>query len=184
MTKINHERPSLRYLDNIRRELKHMATGATTCDFLPSNYQEKVDAVLLAQENRPQMPSLTKNESNLALTLLEKLNAYIEASSAVIESLITRKKGRSETAKEQLDHAEKELLVACRKFCITLIITSNNGRDNLQDWYRYLKAAFDENNDAGSGSSWETLNWAMEEASKPLIAAAEEALRRVNDEGL
>lgn len=182
MTKLNYQRPELRYYDNIRREMRTQCVGATPGDYPLSNYAEPRDALDGSQSSKPRMPVLTAKEERLALNLLDALQVHGEADAAFIQTLRPKKmrKGNSKNVRARMEKAESQLLEACREYCLELMISGINGRTNLGDFLRYLRATFAEHDDCGAGSSWEVLNWAIGKASEPLLEAAN---RLINQDG-
>lgn len=170
MTKLNHDRPIFRYLDNLRRELRKAPVGA-----VPAGYGG-VPITLITGTGKPRktpMPRLNEVESEIAYAMVEALSAYIESDLAVFATMPTLKdKGKGNTAKAiaARNITEKALVHSCVRFLLQgLQSKQQHRRDHVLKWYGWLGKAFEEIDEAGPCSAWDTLNnFAMKAASEQL----------------
>lgn len=183
MTKLNYDRPILRYLDNLRRELRTAPAGA-----VPGDYGG-VPITVITGSGMPRkapMPRLNDVESGIAYTMVEALGAYIESDLAVFETMPTFKgKGKGNTAKAiaARNVTEKALVYACVRFLLQGLQSKQQGRDQVLKWYAWLGKAFEEIGEAGPCSAWDTLNnFAMKAASEQLEEIMEKVLAEQPDE--
>lgn len=179
MTKLNHQRPELIYLDNIRRELKHMAAGATN-SHIPPDYFQQIDAFLAANpkagtQSRPH--DLNPKEEKLATDMLVCLEKYIDAQSSALNGFFTNGNKRNRKI-EAARLARTALCVACLHFWGELMISAQHGRKNLFNWWEYIEREFRKHEMVGHGSAWETLNSAVEESTRSFFEVIETRIRK------
>lgn len=104
MSKINHSRPHLRFIDNLRRELAREASEIS----LPSDHAQ-------GQKNRGTsnavsgMPRLGPSAAKIAISLLDLLEQYYDNQSQLIKT-ISPKAAKSERKKSTILRAEKDAL--------------------------------------------------------------------------
>lgn len=177
MTKLNHDRPIFRYLDNLRREMRNAPAGA-----VPDDYGG-VPITVITGTGKPRkapMPRLTDVEADIAFGMVEALSAYIDADLKVIQTFPTLKskaKGNTAKAVTARNVAEKALVKACTMFLIQSLQSKQQGREQVINWYAWLGNAFEEQGDTGPCSAWETLNnWAMKSASEQFEKLIDQAL--------
>jgi hypothetical protein len=157
MTKLNHNRPYLRFIDNLRRELKHMETGS-----LPAGYGATPKSAAAHATGQTREIALCKAEAGLALDLLNALDAYVEASSDVVSTLSPGAKRRFGAAKKIQCEAEEKLLAVATKTLAQMFLSKSSGDSNFLDWYSQLETRFD---GEGGEMAWDILNnFAMKHA--------------------
>lgn len=178
MTKLNHDRPIFRYLDNVRREMRNAPAGT-----VPDDYGD-VPITLVTGSGQPrnrQMPLLNEVESEIAFGMIEALSVYVDAELAVIATLPTRqRKGRGNKSKAiaARNIAEKKLVRSCARFLLQGMQSKQLGREQIMTWYGWLHGTFVELGATGACSAWETLNdWAMKSASEQVDELIEQAFR-------
>jgi len=176
MTKLNHDRPIFRYLDNLRREMRNAPAGA-----VPDDYGG-VPITVVKGSGKPRkkpMPRLNDIEAEIAFGLIEPLAAYVNADLAVINTMPTlTSKGKGNTAKAVAARnlAEKALVRACARFLVQGLQSKQQGREQITSWYGWLHGAFEEQGETGACSAWETLHWAMTSASEQVEEIIDKAL--------
>jgi hypothetical protein len=157
MTKLNHNRPYLRFIDNLRRELKYMEAGS-----LPVGYGATPKSAAVNATGQKREITLCKAEAGLALDLLDALDAYIEASSEVVSALSPGLKRGFGAAKKIQGEAEEKLLAIATKALAQMFLSKSGGDGNFLDWYSQLETRFD---DEGGEMAWDILNnFAMKHA--------------------
>lgn len=182
MTKLNHDRPIFRYLDNLRREMRNAPAGA-----VPDDYGG-VPITVITGSGKPRkkpMPRLNEVEAEIAFGLIEPLAAYVDADLAVFKTMPTlTDKGKGNTAKAVAARnvAEKSLVRACTRFLVQGLQSKQQGREQIMNWYGWLHTAFAEQGETGACSAWETLEWAMKSASEQVEAIIDKALSPSADE--
>lgn len=153
MTRLNHSRPYLRYIDNLRRELNLSARRTDTLSFGSSE---------------------RKSERINTKYLLQLLDALVAYSSAQLETLSLLARGRTSkrntfsiaTAKQK--QAEELLLNAATKVASIMVIEQMHGRIQMQKAYSDLAEKIRNEEE----SAWELLNnFAMSTALERVSSA-------------
>lgn len=131
MTKLNHNRPSLRLLDNYRRELRNQAL--------------RVNAGLpMAQKlsNNP-MPSVSAPARKLIFLMFDAANSYfdlfsewLEAMSPAASKTLQRKQ---QARKRKLETAKEALIDACVALVLEAVQEAYREENGLTCWFEWLQ---------------------------------------------
>lgn len=131
MTKLNHNRPLLRYLDNIRREIAVEASKTKTLfkDIRASTPTAKDDIF-----------PLNAAESAVFVKFFSAIKGYIAVEAFLIAALVKRASKKSKLAVKQADPeaAEVQLKAAALSFCAQMFLSGLEGRMNLLNLYKTL----------------------------------------------
>jgi len=151
MTKLNHSRPLLRYIDNIRREINIDTRRSTS-------------APALCKEDEG-IFSLNSSEEVAVIIFLDSIEKYLEAESAIFEAL-----AKDITKKVKLvkrNNAEIDLKKTATIFLAHMFVAELKGRTGLTKFYKHIELEIKANNPF----LWETINdIAMKEAVDKLSA--------------
>ena len=145
MTKINHNRPSLRYLDNLRREIERENRPAPSW-FNPARV-EQFGIQLAEPESFPGYVSdfqrLPINQQEIAGCAIEAFSAYLDANLGVI-SLIMKGKAKARTAaKAAQEQTHENFVVAGAVLVGTIIDDMADKRDGFWQWFQRFHAGLD-----------------------------------------
>lgn len=142
MTKINHNRPSLRLLDNYRRELKNQSNRATST--FPARPQKP---------NENPMPEVSEPARKIILSMFDAAESYYDQFSAWLEASFpgakkaTRRK--SPEIKKKLDRAEGQLLEACVALVLEGIQEHLRKETGVVSWIDWLQKEAQRTNSSG-----------------------------------
>lgn len=138
MTKLNHSRPLLRYLDNICREI---AIEANKIDTLSEN--RRTSTPIAKNEIFP----LNAAESAVFSKFFDAIKNYLGVEFSLITALgkgtskqskLAAKKVNQEAAEVQLMAAEVQLKAAALAFSAQMFLSGLKGRMNLLNLYKTL----------------------------------------------
>ena len=131
MTKLNHTRPLLRYLDNIRREI---AIEASKTD----NLLEGTKA--LKPIAKDDIFPLNAAEAAVFSKFFSAIKSYIAVEASLIAPLLKRvsKKSKLTVKQADLEAAEVQLKAAALSFCAQMFLSGLEGRMNLLNLYETL----------------------------------------------
>lgn len=145
MTRINHNRPSLRYLDNLRREIRREDRPAPSW-FNPD--RAKQFGVQLAKpESFPEYVSdfgkLPVNQQEIAGCAIEAFGAYLDANLGVISLIMKGKSKARKAAKKAQDQAHETFIIAGAVLVGTIIEDMAAKRDGFWQWFQRFYAGLD-----------------------------------------
>lgn len=173
MAKMNHNRPSLRYLDNYRRELRR-EDRPTPSWFHP----EKIKAYGIASTKLEKFPEYLKSFSNLNPKqqsimgeVIEKYNIYLDSCISVID-LIMASNSKKTLAKRKAkqnakDDAYESLVVMGASLANEILNDLEHKQDGVLKWFCDFIDYFDEK----TQTSWRDLLDIILEESLPLCLA-------------
>lgn len=159
MTKLNHNRPFLRYLDNIRREMGIEARRTDTLSFKNASPSPTVGDVF----------PLTSSEASVAAGFLDAIENYLKVESTLIAAVKPGATKQSKAAAKlaSRDRAEGMLKGAAMALSARMLLSGLEGRMNLLNLYRRLENEIKEED----YFLWEVVNdVAMHEAMQKLSA--------------
>ena len=163
MTKINHNRPLLRFLDNYRRELKSQSNRATST--FPARPQKP---------NENPMPEVSEPASKIILSMFDAAEVYYDQFSAWLEvsfpgaKKATRRK--SPELKKKLDQAEDQLVEACVALVLEGVQEHLRKEVGVVSWIDWLQKEAQRTNSSGL---YDILEIGIKPAFERLDAAAE-----------
>ncbi|UIJ83135.1 hypothetical protein [Rhizobium leguminosarum] len=142
MTKINHDRPTLRLLDNYRRELKSQAKE-----------YKKFDNVHITSANKNRMPTVSQAAQEIILSIFDAANVYFDASSSYLKTMLPdagkslRKKKMS--LQKELEDAKSNLVNSCVKILIEAMREKLEGKKGVVAWLSWLQEEAHRTNNYG-----------------------------------
>lgn len=163
MTKINHNRPSLRLLDNYRRELKNRSYDTTST--LPARPQKP-------HENP--MPEVSEPASQCILSIFDAAEAYYDHFSAWLRASFpgatkaNRKK--SPELKKKLNQAENQLVEACAALILEGLQEHLRKEFGVVSWIEWLQKEAQRTNSSGL---YDILEIGIKPAFEKIDAAVE-----------
>jgi hypothetical protein len=148
MTKINHNRPSLKLLDNFRRELGIDARRTDTLSFGVATSSQNI--------HRSNIFPLSAEESKVTSRLFDAIEGYINIEEAIVAALNPKatKAGKTAGRLDRRKKAESELKSAGIAFCSCLVVSALQNRKNLQYLYLELKMGLTDE----APFLWEVIN--------------------------
>jgi hypothetical protein len=161
MTKLNHNRPLLRYLDNIRREMAIDARRTDTLSF--GDVQPSVSSV-----NSDIFP-LTSAESIAVSEFFSAIEHYLDVESKLITGLKAGASKQAKSAAKQVSQnaAETRVKASAVVFSAQMVLSGLENRMNLFNLYRKLEKELRED----AEFLWELVNdIAMKEAMQKITA--------------
>ncbi len=159
MTKLNHDRPVLRYLDNIRRELAIDARRTDTLSF--------GGAQSSASRSASDIFPLTSAESSAVSEFFSSIENYLDVESKLITALKSGASKQAKSAAKQVSQhtAENRLKASALVFSAKLVLSGLENRMNLLNLYKALEKELRED----AWSLWELINdIAMKEAMQKI----------------
>ncbi|MGO8212104.1 hypothetical protein ACC782_34800 [Rhizobium ruizarguesonis] len=142
MTKINHSRPTLRLLDNYRRELKSQQREYSVADDTPHH-----------AEGYGRMPRVSQTAQAKILNMFDQADAYYRSFSGYLKSISPdagsspRKKRRS--LKETLDKSRADLTDSCVQVVLEAMREKIDGKTGVIKWLEWLQSEAQRTDDHG-----------------------------------
>ncbi|MDU0359783.1 hypothetical protein RWK44_05050 [Rhizobium sp. 25PS6] len=169
MTKIDHNRPSLRLLDNYRRELKSQQREYSVHD-----------ASSRSSLGNSRMPNVTPAAQTKILQMLDQADAYYRAFSDYLKSISPKaetpiRKKRA-TLKEKLDESKVSLTDSCVQIVLEAMREKTDGKTGVLKWLEWLQSEAQRTNDYG-------LYDILEIGVKPAFAKVEEFVAKSVGDG-
>jgi hypothetical protein len=145
MVKINHSRPSLRYLDNLRRELAREDRPSPTW-FDPA----KIKARSIRLEPEESLPAyvlafadLPERQQQIADCAFEAYSEYMETSTKVISLVLGGKSKAKKTAKREHEEAREAFILQCAVLASTILEDLAAERSGFWGWFQDFFAGLD-----------------------------------------
>jgi hypothetical protein len=142
MTKINHNRPSLRLLDNYIRELKSQQREYSVPDASPRS------SVVNSG-----MPTVSAAAQAKILNMFEKADAYYSAFSNYLDSILpkaeTSDRKKRASLKEKLDESKVRLRDSCVQIVLEAMREKIEGNTGVIKWLEWLQSEAQRTNDYG-----------------------------------
>lgn len=139
MSKINHSRPHLRFIDNLRRELAREASeNSFLCNYVQGQrHRETSDTVL-------GMPQIGARAAKLAISLLDLLAPYYDNQSLLIKS-ISPEATKSERKnammlRSEKDRLEKQILEQSIELVMEAFRKQAAGDSSVAEWIDWLQS--------------------------------------------
>lgn len=142
MAKLNHNRPTLRLLDNYRRELRsqvHEYRGS-----------EAVSAKSIS-DNR--MPDVSQSAQEIIFSVFDAAGLYFEALSNLLKTLspdagksLRKKKG---SLQKEIEDAKSNLINACVELVVEAMREKLEGKKGVIDWLTWFQDEAQRTNDYG-----------------------------------
>lgn len=170
MTKINHSRPTLRLLDNYRRELKFQAR----------EYSRSEDAFEISASGKSKrMPGVSQSAQEIILSMFDAAGLYLEAFSKILKTLAldagkSLRKKRASFQKEMED-AKSDLIDVCVKLVVEALREKIEGKKGVVEWLTWFQDEAQRTNDYGL---LDILEVGIKPAFQRLDAAIEEGAFR------
>jgi hypothetical protein len=132
MAKINHDRPSLRLLDNYMREVQLQAS--TDAGSISAGSKKSTDG---------SMPRFSENARSLISLMIDAANQYLDHYSALLEA-INPESGKSvrkkrNLRKHRLELSKEGLVDACAGILFEAIEESARNEQCVANWLRWLE---------------------------------------------
>jgi hypothetical protein len=169
MVKINHNRPSLRYLDNLRRELARENRPSPTW-FHPEN----IEAHSMRFEREESFPAyvlafakLPERQQQIAGCAIDAFCEYMDASTKVISLVLGGKSKAKKFAKREQEETREALTIQCAVLASTIMDDLAAGRSGFWDWFQDFYA----NLDNPSKWAWTDFGEMLLEEGLPLYMA-------------
>ena len=166
MTKLNHRRPSLRYLDNFRREIRKAPTP------IPDWYANPAAKKLLPETDM--LPSYMQEFAKLSELqrlamgrVIEAFARFQETVLADISELFSKNKKKRQTLTRARDEAHGFLVVLGAAMFHQIIRDAANGSAALLQWYLKFVGGLDHR----TRLAWSELDYVLTEESLPLYEA-------------
>jgi len=147
MSRIDHNRPSLRYLDNLRRELSRVPLISQPAWALPQapvrpapthQPQARPAASAAAYERHIQrFDALTQEQQQVLDHMINAYGALIDARLAELEVFLEPGKRRKERRAAR-EKAERVVSNACSAFHKQCRLEAAGGKSPTREWYRKL----------------------------------------------
>lgn len=173
MTKMKHTRPSLRYIDNVRRELLRENRPAPNW-FEP----EKLKALgvrIKEQEALPQyieeFGNLPQSQQEIAGWAINAYSTYMDANLEVLELFMKGGSKARKLAKTNQEIAYENLVTASAVLAGSIIDDFAENRPGFREWYQDFFSALDRQAQSG----WEGFSEIILEEGLPLYFAQEMA---------
>lgn len=142
MTKINHNRPTLRLLDNYRRELQSQQREYSVSEDTRHD-----------MEGYGRMPSVGQTAQAMILNMFDQADAYYRSFSSYLKSISPdaspslRKKRRS--SKETLDKSRADLTDSCVEIVLEAMREKIDGKTGVIKWLEWLQREAQRTDDHG-----------------------------------
>ncbi|NCN84404.1 MAG: hypothetical protein GW808_10915 [Sphingomonadales bacterium] len=150
MSKIRHNRPYLRYLDNLRREMK-VASGPSSLQQPVLKSEKTIPQRLLRERDEKAynrhieaFDTLPENSQKALDHLFDGANTLLEARFNYIESIGTRK--RVAKRKLALEEAYEKMRLACAAYNLHCNNERRKGKPYTREWFAKLRTIM--------GSEW------------------------------
>lgn len=154
MSKINHARPSLRYLDNLRRELSRQPSTATIVT-RPTVRASGISGKLAA--HICSFNGFTDAQQQVLGRLIQTYGLYMDAVLAHIDSIMGP---GNQTRRQKLrDAARIDVVIAGTGFVLQCAVDEAAGEPGVLRWYAQLQKLLPK----GERSSWNELNTILNE---------------------
>jgi hypothetical protein len=148
MTKLNHDRPLLKYLDSVKRQIALDA-------------QREKEGLVWKNPVRTSAPReeqifpLTKEEASAVSRFFKAIEKLLEAEAMLLASLEkkTARGGKVADRKVAQDAAENQLARAAKAFAARMISSAVDGRMNLFNLYKAMEKAL-----KGTPFLWDSIN--------------------------
>jgi len=139
LSKINHDRPNLRYIDNLRRELAREVSP----DFVLRD-NVKGQQHLETSNTVSGIPSLDANAKKIAISLLNLLQRYVENQSLQIKAVVS-KRGKKLREKQMIlsseaDWLEKKILEQSIELVFDALKKELIGDSSVTKWIDWLQS--------------------------------------------
>lgn len=164
LTRINHSRPVLRYLDNFRREAGRIGAADWRSSAMKPQSTSGTDELMI------QFDLLDEEQRGIFNICLERYLAYIDAQGAYIASIGGKR--RSKGVKAKFGTAKAEFVTAAAVLLLLELEAQGRGDLGALDWYgRFHKSMPDQ--DRRSWDDFNTLLFedAMDELGVPSVEA-------------
>ncbi|NKL59719.1 hypothetical protein [Rhizobium leguminosarum] len=170
MTKINHNRPTLRLLDNYRRELRSQAHEYSS--------SETASEILVSGRNK-KMPGVSQSAQEIILSMFDAAGRYLEAFSKILKtlSLDAGKSLRKKRAsfQQEMEDAKSDLIDVCVKLVVEALREKIEGKKGVVEWLTWFQDEAQRTNDYGL---LDILEIGIKPAFQKLDAAIEEGAFR------
>jgi hypothetical protein len=171
--KINHNRPYLRYIDNLRREIGRENRPSPTW-FNP----DRIDSLGVAMRQPETLPTyvidfqkLPARQQEIAGCAIDAFGAYLNATSVVISKIMGAKSKARKAAKDAQDEAHEEFVVAAAVLVGTIIEDMAAGREGYWGWFHH----FYDGLDSQSKMAWSEFSELLLKEGLPLYFALQAA---------
>ena len=145
MTKLNHNRPSLRYIDNLRRELRR--EDRPKPDWFNPNRIEKFGIRLAEPKALPayilNFGRLDQKQQEIAGCAIEAFAAHLESSIAVISLIVGGKPKARKAARQAQETAHETFIVAGAVLVGSIIEDMVARRNGFWQWFQEFYAGLD-----------------------------------------
>ena len=161
MTKLNHNRPLLRYIDSVKRQIALDAQRER--DF------EGRDAQASLTHPRDSIFPLLRDEAGVVSLFFRAIEQYVEAESLVVAALASKSRAGAKVkeATQSRESAENQLVRAAAAFTAQTVLSALNGRMNLYNLYGKVKQGLS----TDSPFLWDTINdFAMRSAMQEVCS--------------
>lgn len=139
MTKVNHNRPSLRYMDNLRRELyRPDLPGPRWFDKKRHEILSRVDPSDPMREHLDRFSTLSEREQYALGSLFEAFEQYQHASINAIELIMTNTTKQKRARKAEQDSAYERVVVSGALLVKEVITSASRKQEGAWHWLRRL----------------------------------------------
>ncbi len=144
VTKINHNRPTLRLLDNYRRELRSQA----------HEYSVSEAASEIAVSGKiKRMPGVSQSAQQLIISMFDAADLYFVVFSKLLKTLDpdagkSLRKKRASFQKE-IEDAKSALIAACVKLVAEALREKIEGKKGVAEWLTWFQDEAQRTNDYG-----------------------------------
>lgn len=144
MTNINHNRPTLRLLDNYRRELRSVS------------HSDKISKVAIEEPThgrKKRMPDVSPSVQEIILSMFDAAERYYRSFSKFLLTFSPdagksmRKKG--DALQKQLDQAQANLVNECVKLVVEALREKIEGKNGVVEWLTWFQDDAQNTNDSG-----------------------------------
>jgi len=172
MTNINHNRPTLRLLDNYKRELRSLS------------HSDKISKVATEETTRgrkKRMPDVSPSAQQIILSMFDAADRYYQSFSKFLQTLSPeaeksiRKKGTA--FRRELDHAQAKLIDECVKLVVEALREKIEGKNGVMEWLIWFQDDAQNTNDSGLLN---ILEIGVRPAFKKIEVAIDEGVFRQN----
>jgi len=141
VAKINHSRPTLRLLDNYKREMRSQA------------YEYSRSEVILVSDKNKKMPIVGQEAQELIISMLDAAGLYFDASSKIFKVLLPNaskslRKKRPSFEKE-MENAKLNLVEVCVELVIEALRERKEGNKGIVNWLTWFQDEAQRTNDYG-----------------------------------
>ncbi|MFT6900759.1 MAG: hypothetical protein ACJAXS_000939 [Colwellia sp.] len=138
MSKINHSRPYLRFVDNLTKELNKDYREVTKQETIEPDFK-------LKYTNRFNKVELSEKEWELLGELFKNISLYYSLSIDIVDTIIKRSK-KGNKAKEQRENCYLKMVCISYELLLIKFIAKSEGRKNgLQNFIDCLKIVLEKN---------------------------------------